>query len=240
MADSTSRLDELAGAVRARRLVVTLIASAVVIAAGSLVASRSSLLHLRHLEVVGATSLTRAEVVRLAALSSSTNVLWFDPGAVERRLESEPWIAAATVSRGLPWTIRISVTERSPVAMIRDEPGFTLVAADGVALDTVDVDPALPEIVVAEDSSAMVRAAAARAIVGLDRGRGPTVVRVVVSAGRVAVELGGGIRVEFGEPIRIEAKAQATRRVLRWATERGVSVARVNVVAPDSPTATLA
>lgn len=238
MADSTSRLDELAGAVRARRLVVTLIASAVVIAAGSVVASRSSLLHLRHLEVVGATNLTRAEVVRLAAISSSTNVLWFDPGSIERRLESDPWIAGATVSRRLPGTIRISVTERSPVAVIRDEPGFTLVAADGVALDTVDADPALPDMVVGDDSSAMVRAAAARAIAGLDRGRRPTVVRAVVSSGRVAVELDGGIRVDFGEPIRIDAKVRAARRVLRWATERRVSVASVNVVAPDSPTVT--
>jgi len=86
LATSTSRLAELAGAVRGRRLVLTVIAASVAIAGVSLVASRSSLFHLRHLEVVGTTSLTRAEVARLAALSSSTNVLWLDPGAVERRL----------------------------------------------------------------------------------------------------------------------------------------------------------
>jgi cell division protein FtsQ len=244
LATSTSRLAELAGAVRGRRLVVTVIAAAVAIAAASLLVSRSSLLHLRHLEVVGTSSLTRVEVVRLAALSSSTNVLWFDPGAVERRLESDPWVATATVSRRLPETIRISVVERSPVAMIRDERGFTLLAADGVALSTVEADPALPEIVVVAGSSArsgIAQAqAAATAIAGLDGGRRPAVVRAVVWAGALTVELDGGTRVEFGEPIGIEAKVAAARRILRWATAQRASVASVNVIAPDSPTATFA
>jgi cell division protein FtsQ len=232
-------------AVRGRRVVAAAIAVAVVIVATSLVVSRSSLLHLRHLDVVGTTSLTRAEVERLSGLSSSTNVLWFDPGAVERRLESDPWVATATVSRRLPGTIRISVVERVPVAMIRDERGFTVVAADGVALTTVERDPALPEIVVVAGSSArwgnaQARAAAARAIAGLAGGSRPGVVRAVVWSGSLTVELDGGTRVEFGDPIGIEAKAAAARRILRWATSRRASVARVNVIAPDSPTATFA
>lgn len=245
MATSTSRLAELVDAVRGRRVVAAAIAVAVVIVATSLVVSRSSLLHLRHLDVVGTTSLTRAEVERLSGLSSSTNVLWFDPGAVERRLESDPWVATATVSRRLPGTIRISVVERVPVAMIRDERGFTVVAADGVALTTVERDPALPEIVVVAGSSArwgnaQARAAAARAIAGLAGGSRPGVVRAVVWSGSLTVELDGGTRVEFGDPIGIEAKAAAARRILRWATSRRASVARVNVIAPDSPTATFA
>jgi cell division protein FtsQ len=232
-------------AVRGRRVVAAAIAVAVVIVATSLVVSRSSLLHLRHLDVVGTTSLTRAEVERLSGLSSSTNVLWFDPGAVERRLESDPWVATATVSRRLPGTIQISVVERVPVAMIRDERGFTVVAADGVALTTVERDPALPEIVVVAGSSArwgnaQARAAAARAIAGLAGGSRPGVVRAVVWSGSLTVELDGGTRVEFGDPIGIEAKAAAARRILRWATSRRASVARVNVIAPDSPTATFA
>jgi cell division protein FtsQ len=232
-------------AVRGRRVVAAAIAVAMVIVATLLVVSRSSLLDLRHLEVVGTTSLTRGEVERLAGLSSSTNVMWFDPGAVEQRLESNPWVATATVSRRLPGTIRISVVERVPVAMIRDERGFTIVAADGVALSTVERDPALPEIVVVAGSrarwgNAQGRAAAARAIDGLAGGRRPGVLRAVLRSGSLTVELDGGTRVEFGEPIGIEAKAAAARRILRWASSRRASVARVNVIAPDSPTATFA
>ncbi|TMK47687.1 MAG: FtsQ-type POTRA domain-containing protein [Actinobacteria bacterium] len=230
-------------AIRGRRLVATMIVASLTIAAGSLVVSRSSLLRLRHLEVVGTSSLTRAQVVRLAALSSSTNVLWFDAGAVERRLESDPWVATATVSRRLPGTIRISVVERAPVAMIRTEVAFTLLAADGVALGTVAADPMLPEIVVMTGSSLpegnAPAQAAARAIAGLDGGRRPAVVRAVVDAGALSVELDGGTRVEFGDTTGIEAKTAAARQILRWATTQGASVASVNVTAPDSPAVTL-
>ena len=243
MATSTLRLAELVRAIRGRRLVATMIVASLTIAAGSLVVSRSSLLRLRHLEVVGTSSLTRAQVVRLAALSSSTNVLWFDAGAVERRLESDPWVATATVSRRLPGTIRISVVERAPVAMIRTEVAFTLLAADGVALGTVAADPMLPEIVVMTGSSLpegnAPAQAAARAIAGLDGGRRPAVVRAVVDAGALSVELDGGTRVEFGDTTGIEAKTAAARQILRWATTQGASVASVNVTAPDSPAVTL-
>ena len=243
MATSTLRLAELARAIRGRRLVATMIVASLTIAPGSLMVSRSSLLRLRHLEVVGTSSLTRAQVVRLAALSSSTNVLWFDAGAVERRLESDPWVATATVSRRLPGTIRISVVERAPVAMIRTEVAFTLLAADGVALGTVAADPMLPEIVVMTGSSLpegnAPAQAAARAIAGLDGGRRPAVVRAVVDAGALSVELDGGMRVEFGDTTGIEAKTAAARQILRWATTQGASVASVNVTAPDSPAVTL-
>ena len=243
MVTSTLRLAELVRAIRGRRLVATMIVASLTIAAGSLVVSRSSLLRLRHLEVVGTSSLTRAQVVRLAALSSSTNVLWFDAGAVERRLESDPWVATATVSRRVPGTIRISVVERAPVAMIRTEVAFTLLAADGVALGTVAADPMLPEIVVMTGSSLpegnAPAQAAARAIAGLDGGRRPAVVRAVVDAGALSVELDGGTRVEFGDTTGIEAKTAAARQILRWATAQGASVASVNVTAPDSPAVTL-
>jgi len=240
---STLRLAELVRAIRGRRLVATMIVASLTIAAGSLVVSRSSLLRLRHLEVVGTSSLTRAQVVRLAALSSSTNVLWFDAGAVERRLESDPWVATATVSRRVPGTIRISVVERAPVATIRTEVAFTLLAADGVALGTVAADPMLPEIVVMTGSSLpegnAPAQAAARAIAGLDGGRRPAVVRAVVDAGALSVDLEGGTRVEFGDTTGIEAKTAAARQILRWATTQGASVASVNVTAPDSPAVTL-
>jgi cell division protein FtsQ len=224
-------------------MVATVIVASLTITAASLMVSRSSLLRLRHLEVVGTSNLTRAQVVRLAALSSSTNVLWFDAGAVERRLESDPWVATATVSRRLPGTILISVIERAPVAMIRDGMGFTLLAADGVALGTVNINPTLPEILVTGSSlpegNAPAQAAAARAIAGLDGRRRPAVVRAVVDAGALSVELDGGTRVEFGDPTGIEAKTAAARRILRWATAQGASVASVNVTAPDSPAVAL-
>jgi len=127
--------------------------------------------------------------------------------------------------------------------MIRTEVAFTLLAADGVALGTVAADPMLPEIVVTTGSRLpegnAPAQAAARAIAGLDGGRRPAVVRAVVDAGALSVELDGGTRVEFGDTTGIEAKTAAARQILRWATTQGASVASVNVTAPDSPAVTL-
>ena len=101
----------------------------------------------------------------------------------------------------------------------------------------------LPQIVVMTGSSLpegnAPAQAAARAIAGLDGGRRPAVVRAVVDAGALSVELDGGTRVEFGDTTGIEAKTAAARQILRWATTQGASVASVNVTAPDSPAVTL-
>jgi cell division protein FtsQ len=241
LATSTSRLAELTLTARGRRLAVTVAVAAVAIAAALLLISRSSLFHMRHLEMAGTSELSRTQVVRLAGVSPSTNVLWFDAGAVERRLESDPWIARATVSRHLPWTIRISVVERTPVAVVRDGRGFTLLAADGMALGTVEADPALPEVVLGPGSNLSVgaEAGAARAIAGLDGGGRPAVLQAVVGAdGTLSVELAGGTSVDYGDLTQIQAKTMAAARILRWAKGQGASVVTINVMAPDTPAAT--
>src|SRR5207247_436556 len=59
---------------------------------------------------------------------------WLSTADVERRLEASPWIAAARVSRTLPSTITISITERTAAAVLRSGPRAFLVAADGMVL----------------------------------------------------------------------------------------------------------
>jgi len=55
----------------------------------------------------------------------------------ERRadLERLPWVQHATVMRLLPNTVRVAVTERVPVAFVRQGTQIGLVDADGVLLD---------------------------------------------------------------------------------------------------------
>ena len=49
----------------------------------------------------------------IAGVTADTNVFTLDAGAAERRLERDPWIAAATVTKDLPSTLVIDVHERS-------------------------------------------------------------------------------------------------------------------------------
>jgi cell division protein FtsQ len=60
------------------------------------------------------------ESVRAAAgVSDGAALLFVDTGAVARRIEKLPWIAAAKVDREFPTGLRITVVERSPAAWVR-------------------------------------------------------------------------------------------------------------------------
>lgn len=222
-----------------------MVAAAVVLAALLFVVSRSSVLQVRQLDVAGASHLTSADLVRLSGVSGQTNVLWFDPSAMERRLEANPWIARATVSRALPWTIRIAVVERRPVAVGRGGDGPVLVAGDGTVLGTAEGDDGLPSIFLPPGSgveeAGPAYGGAARAVAALDARVRPRILRTVVAAdGTLRMKLADGVRIAYGTSARLAAKAEAVRRILRWARVEGVSLATVNVSSPDAPAATLA
>src|SRR5579863_2384723 len=62
---------------------------------------------------------TSASAVRAAAgIAPHTNVWLLDAGAAQRRIESLPWVASASVIRGWPNTITVDIVERTPVAAV--------------------------------------------------------------------------------------------------------------------------
>jgi cell division protein FtsQ len=210
------------------------IAAAVLGASGAGVVS-SPLFRARSIEVSGASHLDRADVLRLAGLAPGVNVLWLDTAAAAQRLERDRWIAVASVTRSLPSTVRISVTERTPAAEVKVGSGWALVAADGTVLDRVSADPHLPllDLTLANRS----RLGAPASVVG-----GMTLwlrsrVRSVVPSrdGSLVVEMESGIHVLFGAPSDIAVKDQALAGILRWMTGTGAQVGYVDLRAPLAP-----
>lgn len=211
---------------------------------GALAVSRSSVFHAQSVEVSGAEQLSRARVVELAAVSRSTNVLWLDDGAIEARLESHAWIARADASRVLPWTIRIGIVERSPVALAEDAGRRFLVAADGTVLGSPPAGTDLPRIVLPpvgtpEEARPSV-SGPARALGAMEPSLRARVRWIAVAIdGTIELRLHGGLRVRYGLPTDVGAKAGTLARVLAWADAEGVGLARVSVVAPASPAVSL-
>jgi hypothetical protein len=120
-----------------------------------------------------------------------------------------------------------------------------LVAGDGTVLGAAEANNRLPAIVLPPGSSpegaGPVYGGAARAVAVLDATVRPRILRTVVTAdGTLRMMLAGGVRISYGSPTRLEAKAEAVRRILRWAKAEGASLATVNVSSPDAPAATLA
>ena len=92
-------------------------------------------------EVAGAHLLAPHEVLRASGLGVGVNV-WTDPAPAVAALLRNPAVARAEVTRELPWTLRISVVEKVPAALVQ---AGTLrpATADG---EVLAVDPARAQV----------------------------------------------------------------------------------------------
>jgi cell division protein FtsQ len=124
-----------------------LLGSAVALVLGMVVlvvaGARSFLLHddrfmiasSSQIEMEGNVHLTRDELLSVFAGDLERNI--FRVSLAERRadLERLPWVEHATVMRLLPNRLRVQITERTPVAFVRQGTQIGLVDATGVLLD---------------------------------------------------------------------------------------------------------
>ncbi|HXF36925.1 MAG TPA: FtsQ-type POTRA domain-containing protein [Actinomycetota bacterium] len=215
-----------------------------VLAGGALVAGRSSLFAVDRIRVVGESHLGARAVIRLAGIGPDANVLFLDPGAIERRLQADPWIRRATVERTYPSTVTIRVEERTPVAAVPRDGGYAVVAGDGTLLAYEAAPPSdLPLIVAEREVPTAVGPAPrveapARALAALPAGLRARVARaVVLPDGTVSLELLGGARILFGTQERASEKARVAEAILRWGRAEGVDLSVVDVRSPRSPAA---
>ncbi|MFN2495254.1 MAG: cell division protein FtsQ/DivIB [Pseudonocardiaceae bacterium] len=110
----------------------------------------SSLFEARSVQVIGTRELSVDEVRTVAAVPLGTPMLRLDTEAVQARVAALPRVAAVEVSRSLGGTVRLVVTERTPVAVRPAPDGVHLVDATGTAYAVVPVPPpGLPELRVA-------------------------------------------------------------------------------------------
>ena len=224
------------------RIAALAIASLVAATVGVVFLTRSAWFDVRSFEVRGAGHLSRDAVVRLADVSAGTSTVWLDDAAIERRIETDPWIAEATVGASWPHTVDIAIRERRPIAIAVDGGSHTLIAADGTMLGPGDGTRALPEISlagVAPDDVATLATGAARAVDALSPSVARSVDRVVAhSDGSLELRLVGDVLVRYGSPTQAGEKADALADVLRWARHDGSALARITLSAPGLPAVT--
>lgn len=80
---------------------------------------------IRKVIVTGNAKLTTERARGESGVDSYRNLITLPVGRLEKNLEADPWIKEARISRGLLHTVRISVTERKPVALLDfKESGF--------------------------------------------------------------------------------------------------------------------
>ena len=200
--------------------------------------------HAKTITVTGERRLSEQRILKIAGIGPSTDVFHADLGAVERRLERSPWIADAVVTRHLPSTLTVRVSERRPVALTRASDGRLLyMAVDGTMLAPAPAHTPMPEVVTTATAAGDVAALSAGAVVaqGLPRALAPLVASITVDdSGTVTVLMRSGVTVTYGDASEPEAKGQALKAVLDYAATQPTAIVSINLEVPGAPTAVFA
>jgi cell division protein FtsQ len=107
----------------------------------------SSLLGVRSVAVIGSAHTSSAEIIGAAAIGSDRPLIEVDSSEVEARVARLAWVDEVRVERRWPTTLRITVTERSAVAVALGDDGVArLVDRRGRVLDRVTDAPALVRV----------------------------------------------------------------------------------------------
>jgi len=205
-------------------------------------AANSSYFDAHHIGVSGQHHLTRAQIVRAAGIVPSTNVLWADTSAIASAVEANPWVASATVTRSLPSTLRIEVTERRAASTVAVGSTWFLVAVDGTVLAPARHRPHLPVLPSVGAVTVGLRSPGLAEPAAVAGAMTPELRDHVVTVrpgpgGAVQMGLDDGVHVLFGPATDVRAKDQALAGILAWARERHSRLATIDVRSPVAPSA---
>jgi cell division protein FtsQ len=94
-----------------------------------------ALVHPEQVALRGNHNVTPASVLEIFAADRGKSVLRIPLDERRKQIEALPWIEHATVRRALPNRIEVEITERTPVAFVREASDMALVDAHGVILE---------------------------------------------------------------------------------------------------------
>lgn len=190
-------------------LAVVLTAAVLVVLGWVLLGSR--LLVVRQVQVTGERLVAGTQVVAASGVRLGAPLVKVDRAAVARRVEAIRQVESARVERRWPSTLRIAVTERTPVAAHRRDTGYDLLDRAGVVVTTVDRRPrSLPLVELANPGPEDASTRAALAVVGsLPHTLVAKIAKVTASRPtEVTVHLRDGAVAVWGGPEKSAAKAR--------------------------------
>ena len=219
---------------RLRRLRPFLYAALVLAAIGGSVwlVFFSSVVTVREVSVDGNQTVSAVRVRAVAKVPMGRQLARVDLGAIRARVETIPAVKSVSVSRSWPHTVAISVTERTPVAVVDRGAGLQGVDEDGVLFGSYARRPGeLPLVVTAPDVKSEALAEAARVVTSLRADIAADVDRVEVeTVDRIRLHLVGGRTVMWGSAEHSDEKAAVLAVLLEQDAQE------IDVSVPGRPT----
>ncbi len=101
----------------------------------------SPLFQIRRIVVMPTERVSETQVSELAAIPAGSTLFGFDEAGVEKRLLSSPWISSVRITRSLPDTLTVEVTERKVAAIVMLSNGQAAwrLSTDGVWIEPVEL-----------------------------------------------------------------------------------------------------
>jgi cell division protein FtsQ len=202
--------------------------------------TRSPLLAVDTVTVVGTAHLTPAQVEAAAGVHEGDAMVWVDAGNAISRVKALPYVRDVTIEREWPHTVRIAVHERTAAAWIDGAGAKTVVDSTGRVLETVAAPPGLPQLLGAKvvpppggTVDAAPAAKVAGALTALAVG-GAASVQDTPDHG-VVVHMASGPELRLGPATAVAVKLRAALAVL--GAMQDAPPAYVDVSVPTNPVA---
>jgi len=238
----------LAARVRRRRRFLGWALAAIALAVGVAYLIRTPLFGLTAVRVEGTEAVAHAEVLQASQVRIGEPYLGLDLVAIRARVAALPRVASVRVTRDYPSSLRITVTERPPVASVSAGSVYWLVAADGTVLDAAASRPAdLPYVArvpLPDGVGAGTRLPPgnelANALTALG-GMAPQLKRQVAGVNARTLDsleftLKDGSAVLYGLAVDQPAKDAAVLLIRRTLKKEGREAQRIDVRNPSAPT----
>lgn len=191
----------------------------------------SSWLAVQHVQVSGERTLSVRQVQVAAAVQLGTPLVRLDLAGIQRRVSTLPAVASVTVHRDWPQTVQISLTERRPVAIVRNHGRWAEVDKTGVAFRHLTRKPALPVIALSAPRTPALLSATASVVASLPADLLSRMKSMHAhSVDSIVLQLKDGRQVHWGSATRNRQKI----RVVRVLLKQSASVYDVSV--PAQPT----
>lgn len=214
---------------RALRVLIAVLAVGIV-AIVIWVVGFSSALSLRHVDVRGTVVVATDDVLGAAEAPEGRPLARVDTSAIAARVEALRPVAAATVSREWPHTLRITVSERVAVYVWNSPVGYQLVDRTGTNYLLVDSPPAGLLPVTIENASERLLADAATVVAALpDEVRERATKLTVASADSFVITLSSGATIAWGSA---EDSAQKAEVIVALLT---IKAGHYDVSSPSHP-----
>ncbi len=93
---------------------------------------------IKEIVVRGCKELTEKEILSYAAINPSQNLLAINLQTISRRIKSNPWVKEVSLGREFPNRLVIDLQERTAIALVKRDNGFSLLDLDGVAFKKLE------------------------------------------------------------------------------------------------------